>query len=110
MGAASAVAANRVLSYRGGRPNLPARVRSEWGAAAAAMVWGIVVLRSFDLHIPPALAIALLPLVMDHPTIFYPFSVAIGTGLLTVWFLNYARLFDAIARGASRASGIAGAN
>ena len=80
------------------------------GAAAAAMVWGIVVLRSFDLHIPPALAIALLPLVMDHPTIFYPFSVAIGTGLLTVWFLNYARLFDAIARGASRASGIGGVN
>jgi hypothetical protein len=68
------------------------------GAAAAAMVWGIVILRSFDLHIPPALAIALLPLVMDHPTILYPFSVGIGTGLLTAWFLNYARLFDAILR------------
>ncbi len=71
-------------------------------AAAGAMVWGIAVLRSFDLHIPPALAIALLPLVMDHPTILYPFSVGIGTGLLTIWFLNYARLFDAILRGASR--------
>jgi hypothetical protein len=74
-------------------------------AAAAAMVWGIAVLRSFDLHIPPALAIALLPLVMDHPTILYPFSVGIGTGLLTVWFLNYARFFDAISRGASRLRG-----
>lgn len=79
-------------------------------AAAAAMVWGIAVLRSFDLHIPPALAIALLPLVMDHPTILYPFSVGIGTGLLTIWFLNYARLFDAILRGASRMRGPATGN
>ncbi|MGC1678395.1 MAG: hypothetical protein WA740_12785 [Candidatus Binataceae bacterium] len=80
------------------------------GAAAASMVWGIVILRSFDLHIPPALAIALLPLVMDHPTVLYPFSVGIGTGLLTVWFLNYARLFDAIARGASRMKAVAARN
>lgn len=80
------------------------------GAAAASMVWGIAVLRSFDLHIPPALAIALLPLVMDHPTILYPFSVGIGTGLLTLWFLSYARLFDAILRGASRMRGPATGN
>ncbi|MGC1341422.1 MAG: hypothetical protein WA854_03805 [Candidatus Binataceae bacterium] len=79
-------------------------------AAAAAMVWGIVILRSFDLHIPPALAIALLPMVMDHPTILYPFSVGIGTGLLTVWFLNYARLFDAVSRGASRLKAISAGN
>ncbi|MHB8381619.1 MAG: HPP family protein [Candidatus Binataceae bacterium] len=70
--------------------------------AATAMLWGIVVLRIFDLHIPPALAIALLPMVMNHPTVLYPISVGIGTGLLTVWFLNYAWLFDAAVRGASR--------
>lgn len=79
-------------------------------AAAAAMVWGIVILRSFDLHVPPALAIALLPLVMDHPTILYPFSVGIGTGLLTIWFLSYARLFDAISRGLLRMKEIAANN
>jgi hypothetical protein len=62
------------------------------------------------LHIPPALAIALLPMVMDHPTILYPFSVGIGTGLLTVWFLNYARLFDAVSRGASRLKAISAGN
>ncbi|MGH7780867.1 MAG: HPP family protein [Candidatus Binataceae bacterium] len=76
-------------------------------AAASAMLWGIAVLRFFDLHIPPALAIALLPMVMDHPTIWYPISVGIGTAMLTLWFLNYARLFDAAVRGASRARAIA---
>ena len=36
--------------------------------AALSMAWGIIVLRVFDLHVPPALAVALLPMVMDHPT------------------------------------------
>lgn len=76
-------------------------------AAASAMLWGIAVLRFFDLHIPPALAIALLPMVMDHPTIWYPISVGIGTAMLTLWFLSYARLFDAAMRSASRARAIA---
>lgn len=62
-------------------------------AAASSMGWGIVVLRAFDLHIPPALAIALLPLVMDSPTIAYPVSVGAGTLLLTLWFLACQRLF-----------------
>jgi len=79
-------------------------------AAAAAMLWGIAILRVFDLHIPPALAIALLPMVMDQPTFWYPISVGIGTALLTVWFLNYARIFDAILSGASRAREIAARN
>jgi len=60
-------------------------------AAATSMAWGILVLRVFDLHIPPALAIALLPLVMNSPTIAYPFSVGIGTLLMTMWFLAYQR-------------------
>jgi hypothetical protein len=61
-------------------------------AAACGMGWGIAVLRLFDLHIPPALAVALLPLVMDSPTIAYPFAVGIGTLLLTIWFLAYERI------------------
>jgi hypothetical protein len=65
-------------------------------AAACSMGWGIAVLRAFDLHVPPALAVALLPLVMDKPTLAYPFAVGIGTTLLSLWFLAYQRL----ARGA----------
>lgn len=58
-------------------------------AAACGMGWGIVVLRMLNLHVPPALAVALLPLVMNAPTIAYPFSVGIGTLLMTLWFLLY---------------------
>jgi len=61
-------------------------------AAACSMACGIVVLRLFDLHVPPALAVALLPLVMASPTIAYPFSVGIGTLLMTLWFLLYRSL------------------
>ena len=61
-------------------------------AAACSMAWGIAVLRVCDLHVPPALAVALLPLVMDRPTLAYPFAVGIGTTLLSLWFLAYQRL------------------
>jgi HPP family protein len=57
--------------------------------AACSMACGIAVLRLLDLHVPPALAVALLPLVMNSPTIAYPFSVGIGTLLMTLWFLAY---------------------
>jgi hypothetical protein len=58
-------------------------------AAACSMAWGALVLRLLDLHVPPAMAVALLPLVMDSPTVAYPLSVALGTLLLTLWFLLY---------------------
>jgi HPP family len=62
-------------------------------AVACSMAGGVVVLRLFDLHVPPALAVALLPFVMDSPTIAYPFSVGIGTLLMTLWFLFYKSFF-----------------
>jgi hypothetical protein len=55
-------------------------------SAAMCMGWGIIVLRAVDLHVPPALAVALLPLVMTNPTLIYPFAVGLGTLLLTGWF------------------------
>ena len=58
-------------------------------AAACSMACGMVILRVFDLHVPPALAVALLPFVMHSPTIAYPFSVGIGTLMMTLWFLFY---------------------
>lgn len=71
--------------------------------AALSMGWGIVVLRSLDLHVPPALAVALLPLVMEHPTIVYPFAVGLGTLLLTVWFLFCERMLADFTRSDDRA-------
>jgi hypothetical protein len=61
-------------------------------AAASSMAWGIATLRLFDLHVPPALAVALLPQVMDSPTMAYPVSVGVGTLLMTLWFLSYQSL------------------
>jgi hypothetical protein len=52
------------------------------------------VLRVCKIHVPPALAVGLLPLVMNHPGIMYPFSVALGTTSITAWFLIYRRLAD----------------
>jgi hypothetical protein len=61
------------------------------GASLVAMAWGVLMLRAFDLHVPPALAVALLPQVMDSPTILYPVAVGIGTSLMTASFALYSR-------------------
>jgi hypothetical protein len=52
-------------------------------------VSAILLLRIFDLHMPPAMAVALLPEVMTAPTWKYPVAVFIGTILLTLTFLWY---------------------
>ena len=57
-----------------------------WTTAALSMAWGMAVLQIFRVHVPPALAVALLPMVMDAPTIWYPCSVGLGTLTLTLWF------------------------
>jgi hypothetical protein len=63
------------------------------GAAGSvfSMAWGILILRLFDLHVPPALAVALLPQVIDSPTVLYPVAVGIGTSLLSGSFVLYNR-------------------
>ena len=59
------------------------------------MIWGIFILQVFDLHVPPALAIALIPQIMDDPSYWYPVSVAIGTTALSLFFIIYRnRLVD----------------
>lgn len=60
-------------------------------AAGCGMIIGIVVLRLLELHMAPALGVALLPLVIDAPDITYPVSVGIGTVALTLAFLLYRR-------------------
>ena len=59
--------------------------------AALGMISGIIVLRAFDVHMPPALAVGLIPLVMKEPTWKYPISVTIGTLALTLASLMYKR-------------------
>jgi len=61
-------------------------------ASLVAMAWGVLLLRAFDLHVPPALAVALLPQVMGSPTILYPVAVGIGTSLMAVSFALYSRI------------------
>jgi hypothetical protein len=58
-------------------------------AAACGMVFGIIVLRVLRIHMPPALAVGLLPLIIDCPSVKYPISVTIGTAALTLAFLFY---------------------
>jgi CBS-domain-containing membrane protein len=61
------------------------------GGAFVAMAWGIGALRIFGLHLPPGLAVALLPMVMRSPTLNYPFAVILGTSILVLWATAYRR-------------------
>ncbi|MGC8536993.1 MAG: HPP family protein [Rhizomicrobium sp.] len=61
-------------------------------AAILSMAFGIVTLRSLNLHVPPALAVGLLPFVMTRPSDIFPINVAIGTSLLVLSFLIWQKL------------------
>lgn len=64
-----------------------------WGVSVwttlGSLASGMAALRLLALRVPPALAVGLLPLVIESPTIAYPFSVGIGTALLSGWFLAW---------------------
>lgn len=60
-------------------------------AAVCAMAFGVTTLRLLRLHMPPALAVGLLPLVIHSPDFRYPVCVAIGAGALTLAFQLYRR-------------------
>jgi hypothetical protein len=61
-------------------------------AAAASMACGIVILKLFDLHVPPALAVGLLPFIIEDPSPWFPVAVGVGTLLLTVSFLLWRKV------------------
>lgn len=61
-------------------------------AAAFSVVVGIGVLRVFDLHVPPALAVGLLPFVIPNVNYEFPVSVGVGTLLLTLSFLAWRKV------------------
>ena len=56
-------------------------------AAAGATLCGIGVLRLLRLHAPPAVAVGLLPFVIEGPDFRFPIAVAAGTSLLVGTFL-----------------------
>ncbi len=58
-------------------------------AAAGAVLAGIVILKGVRLHVPPAIAIGLLPLLIEHPSHYYPLAVGIGSSILVSCFLIY---------------------
>ncbi|HVC31857.1 MAG TPA: hypothetical protein VND24_11775, partial [Steroidobacteraceae bacterium] len=49
--------------------------------AMCSMLAGIAVLRVLDLHVPPALAVGLLPFVIPHPDWEFPLAVSLGTAI-----------------------------
>jgi len=61
-------------------------------AASVSLVVTYGVMRTCRLRMPPALAVGLIPLVIEAPSWKYAASVGIGTTALTVWFLIYRRL------------------
>lgn len=64
-------------------------------AAAVSIAAGIAILRLFDLHVPPALAVGLLPFVLPQPDYRFPIAVGLGTLLLTMSFLTWRRTIKA---------------
>jgi hypothetical protein len=61
-------------------------------------VCSIAILRAFKLHMPPALAVGLLPFVMAAPNFSYPMSVGMGTIALTVCFCGRRSIRRSLAR------------
>jgi len=55
-------------------------------AAALAVMCGAAALRIFQIHFPPAIAVAVLPFIMPDPGYRYPVAVVIGTILVCVIF------------------------
>lgn len=60
-------------------------------AVAASMAFGIGILRGFNLHVPPALAVGLLPFIIPHVTYEFPVAVGLGCLALTLTFLVWRR-------------------
>lgn len=67
-------------------------------AAASTMAAGALVLWALDVHIPPALAVGLLPFVIEHPGYRFVGAVAVGASFTTVLFVAWRRLSRASPR------------
>jgi CBS-domain-containing membrane protein len=66
--------------------------KTSFVAVAVTMAVSIGILRMFRVHMPPALAVGLLPFVMVAPNAWYPVSVTMGTTALTLCTVGYGYL------------------
>jgi len=57
-----------------------------------AMFCSIAILKTFKVHMPPALTVGILPFVMKAPNYRYPVSVLMGTIALMSYFWAYSKL------------------
>ena len=62
-------------------------------AVMLVMAVAMFIIRSFRLHAPPAVAVGLLPFVIEHPDFSFPLAVFAGTLLLVVMFFIYRAFF-----------------
>ena len=67
-------------------------IHANFLAVMLTFLSSIGVLRFFDLHMPPALAVGLLPFVIKEPDYRFPLSVLLGTISLGLYFYAYKRL------------------
>jgi hypothetical protein len=63
--------------------------RASFVGVAVTMAVSMGILRMFRVHMPPALAVGLLPFVMVAPNAWYPVSVTMGTTALTLVAVGY---------------------
>lgn len=61
-------------------------------AVIITVICSVVLLRGVDLHMPPALAIGVIPFIIPRPGYRYVFSVFVGSVVLTVAYLAFRRL------------------
>jgi ABC-type polysaccharide/polyol phosphate export permease len=66
------------------RLDLEHELQTEVLGVTVTMLCSIAILRMFKVHMPPALAVGLIPFVIVHPTISYPISVLFGAAALIV--------------------------
>ena len=58
-------------------------------AVVIVIAFAMGIIRAFRLHAPPAVAVGLLPFVIEHPDFWFPLAVGTGTSLLAGIFIIY---------------------
>jgi CBS-domain-containing membrane protein len=58
-------------------------------AVMVTVLCSITILRRFEVHMPPALAVGLLPFVIKMPNYKFPISVFLGTIALVLYWFGY---------------------
>jgi hypothetical protein len=63
-------------------------------AVMVTILCSIIILRRFEVHMPPALAVGLLPFVIKRPNYKFPISVFLGTIALVLYCSGYRRILQ----------------